>query len=108
MVQQYPHIMQLMLVATDSTQDANGNWVTADPQESNEDIRCRYETSDGNGYVVTESGAQEYYDAIVYMPLPVDDIPIGASVTINDCGKLKAKGKVKHFNRGFFNARVWL
>ena len=101
-------MMKVAGAVANSTQDSNGDWVQGTQDADIAEIRCRYETKDGNGYVTNESGVQIAYDAIVYMPLPVETIAIGAQVSIEDNGVPITKQEVKHFSRGQLNARVWL
>lgn len=108
MFQQYPHIMVVATVMATTTRDSSGNWLPDVAEEEPGIIKCRYSTKDGSGYVQSESGTQIGYDAIVYMPLPVNSIPLGASVVITEDGLEIAKGTVKHFHKGQLNARIWI
>lgn len=107
-IQQYPHVMIVTGVISNSTRNANGDFVQGTTNNEIANVPGRYATSDESGYVATQSGAQIFYDGIYYMPLPVNVIPIGSAVIIKNNGVEIVRNTVKHFHIGQLNAKAWL
>jgi hypothetical protein len=105
MVKQYPHTMTVKVTA-EATTDGSGNWIPS--VETDKEITCRAEPSSGRGSIPLADGTRLFYDWTVYMPLPVDTLKVGASVTVKHGEEVLSTNTIKRFSRGQLNARVWL
>lgn len=105
MVTQYPHTLTVT-TKVEAARDVNGNWVPG--SETSTDYSCRAEPASGNASIPGDDGNRIYYDWTVYLPLPVPDMMNGAVVTVKDGIKVLSNNKIKRFNRGQLNARIWL
>lgn len=105
-VNQYPHKI-LFSSATDSTRDADGNWI-AGTTGVQLDKDCRAEVNGSSGYIVSPDGSRIDFAWLVYLPLPVDPVAEGTSVTVKDGDVTIATDTVKRFSKGQLNARIWL
>jgi hypothetical protein len=101
-VKQYPHTIIASIVPGTTSRDENGNW----QPDASADItyQCRYEPAGGNAFFEMADGQRVNYSGIIYMPVSVDDIPVGTKVTVT--GILTET--VKRFSRGQLNARAWI
>lgn len=105
MVTQYPHIMTITTQG-ESSQDADGNWQPAG-LVTREQI-CRAEPNGSGKTVATVDGTQVAYSWTVYLPLPVQTAPYGATIEIRNGAEIIAMGKAIRFSQGQLNARLWL
>lgn len=108
MVSQYPHSMNVTLQNGNSTQDDNGNWMVPTNEITMNNLPCRAEPN-SNSFITLADGSKYSFAFKVYMPIPDDDIPVGADILITDANaQVVATGKVKQFFRGQLNCRLWL
>jgi hypothetical protein len=105
MVSQYPNTINLQW-SLPPTEDDEGYPVKGATQSY--DSSCRTEEN-GSGKMISSSadGSLVNFQYTVYMQVPAENIPVGASVTLNLFGQV-IKTTVKHYKQGFFNARIWL
>lgn len=108
MVTQYPHMLWVT-VNTNATKDGNGDWIPGSPGTLLK-LKCRAESSSGNGYLTGSDGKRIDYSWVVYLPLDQATlIPTGSPVSIYDGDTLiLEKDTVKRFSKGQLNIRVWL
>jgi hypothetical protein len=105
MVSQYPHTITVT-GPTASVKDGAGNWTNT--ASATVTLPCRAEPAGPRGLIQGPDGTLINASWIVYLPLPVNPVPLDATVTINDGAVLLAKDKVLRFYKGQLNARVWL
>lgn len=105
MIKQYPHRL-VITTTTGSVQDGNGNWEPG--STSTTEKACRAEPNSKNAQVKTADGTAVIFDFTVYLPLPVDSIAVGTTVSVYSGNDLLGKNTVKRFTKGQLNARVWL
>lgn len=105
MVKQYPHRL-VITTKTGSTQDGNGNWLPG--TDTTIEKGCRAEPNGRNATVNSADGTAIVYDFNVYLPLPIDNIAVGAIAQVYNGDTLLCKSTVKRFNKGQLNARLWL
>jgi hypothetical protein len=107
MVKQYPHMIWFT-TTTDATLDDNGDWISS-AGESVLKVKCRAESSTGDGYLTGSDGKRIDYSWIVYLPLDTPLVKIGSNVSVYDgTDVLIDKDTVKRYSKGQLNVRVWL
>lgn len=111
MVSQYPDTVVIVSPASNSTQDENGNWEDAG-SETSSSYSCRYEMNtvgNNTGYQIinSEDGQKTDVSGVIYLKTS-DTIKLGAELTITKKNGQVIKGKVKGFDPGQLNARIWL
>lgn len=110
MVKQYPDTL-IVSEASESTQDANGDFIPGDAPEPSESP-CRYEAASGSGYITTTDGRRIDFTGVVYLPKDTIRVKEGARVNIivkrPDNPDVVLSDTVKRFFRGQLNARIWL
>lgn len=103
---QYPHTVNFTGI-TDSHMDANGNWINTGSY--NLTIQGRAEPASANGLIAGPDGILIKYAWVIYLPLPINPIPVNTTVvSILNGSEFVGKGKVVRFSKGQFNARIWL
>lgn len=108
---QYPDTISFASGA-DATYDENtGTW-TPGSDGSPVTSECRYEASNGNGWISTDGGTRINYQGIVYMPKDAPEIKTGQDITVTvkreGQSDVIIKDKVLRFFRGQLNARLWV
>ena len=107
---QYPDTISFESSADATYDDSTGQW-TPGTSETTE-MSCRYEASNGNGWISTDAGTRINYQGIVYMPFGSSHIKAGTKVTVT----VKRDGqadevitdKVLRFHPGQMNSRLWV
>lgn len=108
MVKQYPHVLTIAASGTESTQDADGNWITTTPATT-VDIPCRYETAGQRRTFNNIDGKTLEFKGTVYMPFSAPDVSANQNVTVKDhAGNTVIDGKVIEFYRGQLNCCFYL
>lgn len=105
MVIQYPDEI-IVSVKTDSTQDANGDFI----EGSSEDIVFvgRFELNTKGAFITGDNGKRIDHMGIFYGPVSVENIALGSSVQIVKGDGTNYTGSVQQFSRGQLNVRIWV
>lgn len=103
---QYTHTISFTTIGESYTDD-NGNWQPGATITESYPARCEPVGFGSGGSVKATDGERVQLDWVVYMPLPVNNIGVGTTVTIDMNGQ-SMTDTVKRFSKGQFNARVWL
>lgn len=104
---QYPHSF-IATVVMGGGYDTMGDILTT-PVKMTVTKQCRLEDGAGSGYVVGVDGSKINFSWIVYIPLPIEVVPVGSKVQVkNSNGDVLCNDSVKQMIVGQLNARVWL
>lgn len=108
MVNRYPDIIKFKTVPSDSVYDQNtGEW--SEPGVSVElELKCRAEMNGTGKTVASNDGESLEYAYTVYLERSVPVFKFGQSVEVFNVDGLLISSSVKKFNRGQFNARLWV
>ncbi len=108
-IKQYPHYL-FQVVASESTQDENGNF-------TNSEIslvfvgRCREETAGKGAELHTGGGTFMKYSSLIQLPRGTSYIKEGAEVLVcndREGESIRIKGSVLKFDQGQLHSRLWL
>lgn len=103
---QYPHSLIAVVMEDEAERDENGDWIPSNSSLISQ--ACRAEPNGKGGFLTAADGKVIHYEWIIYMPIPDTELKPGTPVTVEWNGDEFAKGIVKRYSRGQFNARVWL
>jgi hypothetical protein len=108
---QYPDTISFKPSADATYDESTGQW-TPGSDGSPSTSQCRYEASNGNGWISTDAGTRINYQGIVYLPKDAPAIKTGIEVTVTvkreGESDVVIKDKVLRFFRGQMNARLWV
>ena len=106
MVVQYPHTLTYTSKPTsDAYLDASGFWVY--PSVTTSTVECRAEPNTSAKLVSTPSGDMVNYDFTIYIAEKDLSIPFDSMVTLS-LPQRTVTTKVKRFEVGQINARIWI
>lgn len=96
------------VVGSDATLDTNGN-VEVHLPGTTVVSDCRAEGNPLGRFVRVNDGDQYVYSALIYLPIQVEDIPVGSIITVvdNDTNTVCA-GNVRAVQRQQKGVRLWL
>jgi hypothetical protein len=104
----YPHRLTSWKKA-ESTQNANGNWVTGYDIVIDTHCRAEVRTSSDDGLIDAQDGKVTAFSFTLYFPVNGPSVGVGAKVNITDAdGSLITSDTIKRFSRGQLQARAWL
>lgn len=109
-VKQYPHYL-FVEVASESVQDAEGNWTESDEISRSFISMCR-EEADGRGTEYQVAGG-EYHKAtsVIQCPKSCPSVPKGTKVIVAndaDCTDIRIEGICLNFDPAQLHSRLWL
>jgi hypothetical protein len=109
---QYPDTISFQNGGTNAVYDQNSGLWTPGTSGTATEVNCRYEASNGNGYISAVDGERINFSGIVYMPKGSPIIKTGIEVTITEKREGQADNvfteKVLRFHAGQMNARLWV
>lgn len=109
-MKQYPHLLYTKAVATDSTQDGDGNYNEQTPADTLIS-ECREET-DGRGREIQgPDGEHHVYSSIIYLPKGAPVVSEGTTVFVKNSATdttYRIQGPVLKFDTGQLHSRIWV
>ena len=105
MVKQYPHRV-VFTVTSGSFRNGQGNWVEG--ATTMIEYKGRVEANSNGRFLSATDGTRIDFSWIVYMPLPVEEIPTGSKVEVFNSEVQICSTTLKRLSIGQLNARGWL
>lgn len=108
MVEKRPHILRYTQLASDSVQDANGNWTVPATTQPENILNCRAEPNGGSQMISAEDGSEVRFGWTIYLDGDALRIPFGLKIQVFNGLDLILTNKVLRFSKDQKHCRIWV